>query len=75
METLNASAEFNKFGGKFKYSKIQKIIDDAEPSITSNITKVKMRKNVIISLNQRFNYKICYGNRINASIRCTNFRN
>ena len=66
METLNASAEFNKFGGKFKYSKIGKIIDDAEPAITSNITKVKMRKNVTVSLNQRFNYKICYGNRINA---------
>jgi len=66
LETLNASAEFNKFGGKFKYSKVQKIIDDAEPSITSNITKVKMRKNVTISLSQRFNYKICYGNRINA---------
>ena len=68
METLNASAEFNKFGGKFKYSKIQKVIDDAEPSITSNITKVKMRKNVTISLNQRFNYKICFGNRINAQL-------
>ena len=66
METLNQSAEFNKFGGKFKYSKVGKIIDDAEPSITSNITKIKMRKNVPISLNQRFNYKICYGNRINA---------
>ena len=68
LETLNSSAEFNKFGGKFKYSKIQKIIDDAEPSITSNITKVKMRKNVPISLNQRFNYKICFGNRINAQL-------
>jgi hypothetical protein len=68
LEQLNASAEFNKFGGKFKYSKLQKIIDDAEPSITSNITKVKMRKNVTISLNQRFNYKICYGNRINAQL-------
>ena len=66
METLNASAEFNKFGGKFKYSKVGKIIDDAEPSITSNITKVMMRKNVTVSLNQRFNYKICYGNRIKA---------
>ena len=68
METLNATAEFNKFGGKFKYSKVGKIIDDAEPSITSNITKVKMRKNVPVSLNQRFNYKICFGNRINAQL-------
>ena len=66
LEQLNRSAEFNKFGGKFKYSKMQKVIDDAEPSITSNITKVNMRKNVIVSLNQRFNYKICYGNRIKA---------
>ena len=68
METLNASAEFNKFGGKFKYSKMGKIIDDAEPAITSNITKVRMRKNVPVSLNQRFNYKICFGNRINAQL-------
>ena len=68
LETLNTSAEFNKFGGKFKYSKMQKVIDDAEPSITSNITKVKMRKNVTISLSQRFNYKICFGNRINAQL-------
>ena len=68
METLNASAEFNKFGGKFKYSKVGKIIDDAEPAITSNITKVRMRKNVPVSLNQRFNYKICFGNRINAQL-------
>jgi hypothetical protein len=68
LETVNSSAEFNKFGGKFKYSKVGKVIDEAEPSITSNITKVKMRKNVTISLNQRFNYKICFGNRINAQL-------
>ena len=30
LENLNSSAEFNKFGGKFKYSKVQKIIDDAD---------------------------------------------
>ena len=68
LETVNSSAEFNKFGGKFKYSKVGKVIDEAEPSITSNITKVKMRKNVTMSLNQRFNYKICFGNRINAQL-------
>ena len=65
LTSLNQSAEFNKFGGKFKYSKLQKIIDDAESSITSNITRVKMRKNVTVELNARVNYKICYGNRIN----------
>ena len=65
LTALNSSGEFNKFGGKFKYSRIQNIIDDAERSITSNITRIMMRKNIAIDLNQRVNYKICYGNRIN----------
>ena len=50
---LNSGSEFNKFGGKFKYSKLQKIIDDSDPSFTSNITKLKMRKNVY---EKSFNY-------------------
>ena len=62
---LNSGAEFNKFGGKFKYSKLQGIIDNSDISITSNITRIKMRKNVIVTLNARVNYQICYGNRIN----------
>ena len=65
LTALNSSGEFNKFGGKFKYSKVQNIIDDAERSITSNITRVTMRKNATVDLNTRVNYKICYGNRIN----------
>jgi hypothetical protein len=65
LTALNSSGEFNKFGGKFKYSKAQNIIDDAERSITSNITRITMRKNITIDLNQRVNYKICYGNRVN----------
>ena len=65
LTALNSSGEFNKFGGKFKYSKIQNIVDDAERSITSNITRLRMRKNIVVDLNARVNYKICYGNRIN----------
>ena len=66
LTALNQSAEFNKFGGKFKFSKVQSVIDNAENSITSNITRVTMRKNVPIELNARVNYNICYGNRINT---------
>ena len=65
LTALNSSGEFNKFGGKFKYSKAQNIIDDSERSITSNITRIMMRKNITVDLNQRVNYKICYGNRVN----------
>ena len=64
LNVLNNSGEFNKFGGKFKYSKLQSIIDKSESAITSNITRLKMRKNVTVDLNARVNYKICYGNRI-----------
>jgi hypothetical protein len=64
LTVLNNSGEFNKFGGKFKYSKLGGIIDGAESSITSNITRLKMRKNVTVALGARVNYKICYGNRI-----------
>jgi len=64
LQVLNSSGEFNKFGGKFKYSKLQSIIDTADGSITSNITRLKMRKNVTVDLGARVNYKICYGNRI-----------
>ena len=64
LNVLNNSGEFNKFGGKFKYSKLQSIIDTSETAITSNITRLKMRKNVTVDLNARVNYKICYGNRI-----------
>ena len=65
LTALNSGSEFNKFGGKFKYSKLQSIIDSADVAITSNITRLKMRKNVTVTLNARVNYKICYGNRIN----------
>ena len=34
--------DVNKFGGRFKFSKDTKIIDQADPNIISNITKVKM---------------------------------
>ena len=64
LTVLNNSGEFNKYGGKFKFSKLQSIIDSSETSITSNITRLKMRKNVTVDLGARVNYKICYGNRI-----------
>jgi len=65
LTALNTGAEYNKFGGKFKFSKLQSIIDGADGAVTSNITRLKMRKNVLVDLNARVNYKICYGNRIN----------
>ena len=55
-------SNINKFGGRFKYSKLGQIIDGADTSITSNITRVIIRRNMKVLLNQSAQYEICYGN-------------
>ena len=57
------SSQLNKFGGRFKYSKYQKIIDDSHESVTSNITSIDMRRDLEASLGNFAEYEICYGNR------------
>ena len=37
-------SDLNSFGGRFKYSKVQQIIDNTDTAITSNITKVRIRR-------------------------------
>ena len=56
------SNELNKYGARFKYSKFQNIIDNSHESITSNITKVQIRRDLRASLNQLADYEICFGN-------------
>lgn len=56
------SVELNKYGARFKYSKFQKIIDDSHESITSNITKIQMRRDLSIKINEFADYEICFGN-------------
>jgi hypothetical protein len=56
------SIELNKYGARFKYSKYQKIVDDSHSSITSNITKVQIRRDLRASINDLAQYEICYGN-------------
>jgi len=57
------STELNKYGARFKYSKFQNIVDNSHESITSNITKVNIRRDMRASLNQFANYEICFGNK------------
>jgi len=56
------SSDLNRFGSKFKYSKFLKVIDDVDPSITSNITVLKMRRDLRAYLNNPADYEICFGN-------------
>jgi hypothetical protein len=56
------STELNKYGARFKYSKFLKIIDDSHASVTSNITKVQMRRDLRAALNTLAEYSIGFGN-------------
>jgi hypothetical protein len=62
VEKYSKSAELNKYGARFKYSKYQKIVDDSHESITSNITKVSIRRDLSSKINQLATYEICFGN-------------
>ena len=56
------SAEMNRFGARFKYSKLLCVIDNSSDAITSNITTVTIRRDLRVSLNSFAEYEICYGN-------------
>lgn len=56
------SEELNKYGARFKYSKYQKLIDDSDSSITSNITKLQMRRDLKVSTDKFAQYEICFRN-------------
>ncbi len=64
---LNAITTYNTdtledFTGMFRYSAVTKTIDEAESSILSNITKVKMYKNITPTLNSGLKYTLSFNN-------------
>ena len=66
VDSLNQYAnnvEINKFGGRFKFSKLNTLIDRVDNGITSNITKVIVRRDLKALLNQFAQYELCFGNR------------
>jgi hypothetical protein len=56
------TSDTEKFNGKFRYSKMVGVIDDADRSINSNLTDVTMRKDFYPSLNSTFYYEVCFQN-------------
>ena len=56
------STDLNKYGARFKYSKFLKIIDDSHESVTSNITKIQIRRDLRVALNTIAEYQIGFGN-------------
>ncbi len=71
LKSYGSSFEINNFGGRFKYSKVCSLIDNISPAITSNITKVKMRRDLQPVFNRLATYEICFGNKFH--IKRNNF--
>jgi len=78
LTSYSNSKDVNSFGGRFKYSKVVGLIDNCDKSITSNITKVRMRRDLKPELNFFATYELCFGNQIHTkdggySIKSTGF--
>ena len=79
LTTYADSMGSNKFGGRFKYSRLLNVIDNSDIAVTSNITKVRMRRDLKCVLNRFSQYELCFGNRFHVkddgfNIKSTGFR-
>jgi hypothetical protein len=62
LSTYANSNSLNKYGARFKYSKFINLIDNVSEAITSNITKISIRRDLKIEPNKIATYEICFGN-------------
>jgi len=79
IKSYSVSSDVNSFGGRFKYSKINALIDNTNRAITSNITKVKMRRDLQAQIDKFATYELCFGNKFhqksgNYNIKSSGFK-
>ena len=74
LQKYSESLDLNRFGGRFRYSKIQQVIDTTDTAITSNITKVIIRRDLKAVINQFAQYELCFGNRFNVKPQGSNIK-
>jgi hypothetical protein len=79
IKSYSISSDVNSFGGRFKYSKINALIDNTNRAITSNITKVKMRRDLQTQIDKFATYELCFGNKFhqksgNYNIKSSGFK-
>jgi len=79
LTTYSKDVDMNRFGGRFKYSKVLQLIDRVDDSITSNVTKVRIRRDMKVLTNQFAQYELCFGNRFHVNpnglnIKSTGFK-
>jgi len=74
LQKYSESLDLNKFGGRLRYSKVQQVIDNADTAITSNITKIIIRRDLKPVLNKFAQYELCYGNQFHANSKGFNIK-
>ena len=74
LNSYSKSTNLNSFGGRFKYSKVLQTIDNTDTSITSNITKVIIRRDLKALINKLSQYEICYGNKFHVNSEGKNIK-
>ena len=67
VEDYIASAETEKFNGKFRHSRFASVIDGADSSINSNLTNITLRKDFYPTLNSTYYYELCFVNEFKDS--------
>ena len=67
LNTYARSSELNTFGARFKYSKALRLIDQTDVAITSNITRLAVRRDLRAAIGQLASYELCYGNAFNVN--------
>ena len=72
--SYSKSTDINSFGGRLKYSKLLRQIDNVDSGITSNITNLVMRRNLVPAYDQLANYELCYANQFHAEVEGFNIR-
>ena len=72
--TSHKTSNINKFGGRFKYSKICQLIDNVDDAVTSNITRIIIRRNLKALINQSAQYELCFGNKFHYNTEGFNIK-
>ena len=74
LQKYSESLDLNKFGGRVRYSKLQQVIDNTDTAITSNITRIIIRRDLKPLLNKLAQYELCYGNQFHVNSKGLNIK-
>ena len=74
LTSYGKSTNLNAFGGRFKYSESQKTIDNTNNAITSNITRLTIRRDLKPIFNAFTQYELCFGNAFHVNPKGKNIK-